>query len=225
MLAAGDTRAPHSKAALARLCERYWPPLYAYVRRRGYAVEDAQDLTQEFFARLIEKDYLKAVDRGKGRFRTFLLTCFERFLANDYDRSRAQKRGGGHRPISLDLASGEDAYLRDLAHGMTPDKLYDKQWALTLLEHVLRQLRGEYVRSGKGDLFDRLKSSLTVDEAHVTYSELAAMMGMSEGAVKVSAHRLRKRYRELLRAEIALTVAEPQEVDDELRLLFAALGA
>ena len=225
MLAAVDTQAPDSKAALARLCERYWPPLYAYVRRRGYAVEDAQDLTQEFFARLLEKDYLKAADWGKGRFRTFLLTCFERFLANDYDRSRAQKRGGGRKLISLDVASGEDAYIREPAHEMTPDKLYEKQWALTLLEQVLRQLRDEYVRSGKGDLFDRLKSCLTADEAHVTYRELSEMMEMTEGSVKVSVHRLRKRYREILRAEIMLTIAEPEEVEDELRLLFAALGA
>jgi RNA polymerase sigma factor (sigma-70 family) len=216
--------APEAREALASLCRAYWYPLYAFIRRRGASADEAQDLTQEFFARLLEKDFLAAVDPGKGRFRAFLLAACKHFLANERDRARARKRGGGRPLLSLDLQDAEGRYLLEPAHGLTPEKLFERRWALTLLDQMLARLRGEYQGAGKGRVFDGLKNSLTAGEATTPYPQLAAELGMSEGAVKVAAHRLRRRYRQLLRDEIARTVRDPAGVDDEVRDLFAALA-
>ena len=223
VLAAGGERSTEGRQALATLCETYWYPLYAYVRRRGYAAADAQDLTQAFFATLLEKEYLRAADRERGRFRSFLLTALKRFLVKEWDRAHAQKRGGTHKGISLDVRSGETRYSQEPSHDWTPERIYERRWALTLLDQVMARLRRRYVADGKGDLFDLLKAFLTGESGAPPYSEVAAGLGMTEGAVKVAAHRLRRRYRELLRSEIAQTVAHPDEVDDELRLLRAAV--
>ncbi|MBI3880403.1 MAG: sigma-70 family RNA polymerase sigma factor [Verrucomicrobia bacterium] len=211
--------------ALAKLCQAYWYPLYAFVRRQGHAPHDAQDLTQEFFARLLEKNWLADVDRAKGRFRSFLLAALKHFLANEWDKSKALKRGGGiHNFISLDAESAESRYAMEPADAVTADKLYERRWALTLLDTTLARLRAEFVADGKAKQFDELKFTLTGGRGETPYSELAAKFGMSEGAVKVSVHRLRQRYREVLRAQIAETVATAAEVEEELRHLFAALS-
>lgn len=224
VLAAGRGESCESRRALAGLCETYWYPLYAYVRRRGYRAEEAQDLTQEFFARLLEKDSLKAADPGRGRFRSFLLASLKNFLAKQWRRAAAQKRGGGRTPISLDFKSAESRYGLEPSHELTPEKIYRRRWALTLLQQVLGRLRGEYDRRGKLPLFDQLKEHLTGQQGTVPYGQIAGRLKLTEGAVKVAAHRLRRRCRELLREEIAQTVARPQEVDEELRELFAAMS-
>ena len=227
VLAAKDRASPQSQEALAALCAAYWYPLYAYVRRRGHDAHQAQDLTQEFFARLLEKDYLQVVDREKGKFRSFLLAALQHFLSNEYDRAKARKRGGGGgRPaLAIDFAAAEGRYALEPAHSLTPEKLFERRWALTLLDGVLARLREEYHDGGKGKLFDGLKSYLTAGESAVSHAETARTLDMSEGAVKVAAHRLRKRYRELLREEIERTLDEPGRIDDEIRDLFAALGS
>jgi RNA polymerase sigma-70 factor (ECF subfamily) len=219
-----SARADHPGAsnALTTLCEAYWYPLYAYVRRQGIAPHDAQDLTQEFFARLLEKDWLRAVARDRGRFRSWLLAALKHFLANEWDKSRAKKRGGGISFISIDDASAESRYAHEPADHTTADLLYDRRWALTLLDRVLARLREEFVAVGKVAHFDALKGALTGDKT--PYAEIGAALSMSEGAVKVAVHRLRDRYRELIRAEIVETVATPAEVEGELRHLLAALS-
>lgn len=209
-------------AALATLCRSYWYPLYAFVRRQGLGEHDAQDLTQEFFARLLEKGWLGGVERERGRFRSWLLASMKHFLANEWDKSRAKKRGGGVATISFDAMSAETRFRHEPADTETAEKLYDRRWALTLLDQVLARLREEMSAAGKLDLFEALKFSLT--GGRTAYAEVAAALGMSEGAVKVAVHRLRERYRELIRAEIAETVATPAEVEDELRHLLAALS-
>ena len=223
MLAAGRRSLPASDQALAALCSAYWYPLYAYARRRLGNVHLAQDLTQEFFARLLEKNILAGAQQERGRFRGFLITAFKNFLANEGDKARAQKRGGGKVPLPLDFQAGDARYDLEPSHAWTPERLFERQWALALLEQVLTALRAEFVADGKETLFERLKGSLT-GEAAIAYAELAGELNMSEGAVKVAAHRLRKRYRELLRREVAQTVADPEEVDDEIRRLFEALA-
>ncbi len=217
-----DTTRAHD--ALARLCQAYWHPLYAYVRRLGHAPSDAQDLTQEFFARLLAKNYLADADESRGRFRSFLLTALKHFLANEWDKSRAQKRGGGQIPIPIDVGTAETSCGFEPVDSLTAEKIYERRWALTLLEQVLRRLREEYVRAGREKLFEQLKPTLTEASRTVRYAEMAGHLGLSEGAVKVAVHRLRQRYREVLRAEIADTVASPAEVEDELRNLFSALA-
>ena len=224
VLAAGQQRSAEARRALAALCETYWYPLYVYVRRQGYSANDAQDLTQEFFARLLEHNYLAAADREKGKFRSFLLASLNHFLAKEWRRAGAQKRGGGRVAISLDLASGESRYGLEPAHALTAEKIYERRWALTLLEQTLAKLRDEFSSGGKLKLFEHLKPYLGGEKGTVPYRQLAAELGMTEGAVKVSVHRLRRRCRELLRAEIAQTVAGPDEVDEELRDLFKAVG-
>jgi RNA polymerase sigma-70 factor (ECF subfamily) len=224
VLTAGRSDTTLARDALARLCQTYWHPLYAYVRRLGHSPPDAQDLTQEFFARLLAKNYLAAADESRGRFRSFLLAALKHFLANEWDKASAQKRGGGQIPISIDPGSAETACSFEPADTTTPEKIYERRWALTLLDQVLRRLREEYVRAGREKLFEQLKPTLTEASRTVRYAEIAARLGMSEGAVKVAVHRLRLRYREVLRAEIADTVASPAEVEDELRNLFAALA-
>jgi RNA polymerase sigma-70 factor (ECF subfamily) len=203
----------------------YWYPLYAYVRSRGHSHDRAQDLTQEFFATLLEKDGLAAVEQGKGRFRSFLLAACQHFLANQHDREQAQKRGGGRQFVPIDFQGAEGRYRHEPAHGETPERLFERRWALALLERVLARLRAEYEASGRGRLFERLKARLTGGDAGVPHAEAAEELGLSEGAVKVAVHRMRKRYRELLREEIAQTLDDPGQVEDEIRSLFAALGA
>ncbi|HET6882143.1 MAG TPA: sigma factor [Pirellulales bacterium] len=224
VLAAQDRESPDSRKALASLCLTYWYPVYAFVRRRGHAAHDAQDLTQEFFATLLEKSYLRSVDRERGRFRTFLLTAVSRFLSNQRERSRASKRGGGNQPLSLDFATGESRYRHEPADAWTPERLFDRRWAFTLLDTVLARLEDEYRRQEKGPLFERLQDYITGDGGGSAYAETAAALDMTEGAVKVAVHRLRRRYRETLREEIAATVESPDEIDDELKRLFDAIA-
>ncbi len=225
VLAAGQSATPHAEAALESLCRSYWYPLYAYVRRQGHRPEDAQDLTQEFFARLLEKEYLKLADAGRGRFRSFLLKSLQHFLVNEWVRGQAQKRGGGQKLLSLDEAAGERSYLQEPAEQLPPESLYDKRWAMTLLERAMEQLRANYAAAGKRELFDRLQSLLLSEGSAQAYQELAGPLGLSEGAVKVALHRLRQRFRDAVRSEIAQTVATPAEVDEELRCLMAAMSA
>ena len=220
VVSAGGVRSPEASRSLAILCENYWFPLYAFVRRAGHSAEDAQDLTQEFFVRLLDKHFLAMADSKKGRFRTFLITAVKRFLANEYDRVRAKKRGGGQRIVSLEGL--EVRYCQEPADTLTPERIFERQWALTLLDQVLARLQTEMAAEGKAALFDALKGHLT--GSHLAgYATTAARLGMTEGAVKVAAHRLRQRYRELLREEIAQTVASPDEVEEEIRYLFACL--
>lgn len=224
VLAARGKSSPESAAALETLCRAYWYPLYAYVRGSGHSPHDAQDLTQEFFARLLAKDYLQAADREKGRFRTFLRVCLKRFLANEWDRQRAAKRGGGERPTSLDAAVAEQRYATELTTGVPPDRLYERQWAMALLEQAMARLRAEYTDTARVAEFEQLKSALTAERGAIPYAELAAALNTSEGAARVAVHRLRKRYRELFRAAVADTVSEPGDVDDEVRHIATVLG-
>lgn len=215
---------PRSREALSALCGAYWYPLYAYVRRQGQRVEEAQDLTQEFFARLLEKDGMRGVRPERGKFRAYLLGALKHFLSNERDRARARKRGGGASPLSLELDNAEGRYGLEPVDRRTPEKLFEREWALALLEAVLTRLRGELARAGKGDLFERLKGFLAGEKGDLLYREAGTHLGMSEGAVKVAVHRLRRRYRELLKEEVSQTLADPAEVEDEIRCLFAALG-
>ena len=224
VVSAGRNDTPHARNALEKLCRAYWFPIYAFVRRQGHGPHDAQDLTQEFFARLLEKKQLAVVDPAKGRFRSFLLASLKHFLANEWDKTKAQKRGGGQILIPIDVATAESSGGVDPADHLTAEKIFERRWALTLLDQVLRRLRAEYVRDGKENLFEQLKPTLTEVSRSVRYAEIAARLGTNEGAVKVVVHRLRQRYREVLRAEIADTVASPGEVEDEIRNLFAALA-
>jgi RNA polymerase sigma-70 factor (ECF subfamily) len=217
--AAKDPAAPQ---ALADLCELYWYPVYAYVRRCGHSADDAGDLTQAFFARLIERAGIAGAEQDKGKFRSYLLAACRHFLSNEHDRNTARKRGGGGTIATLDLADAEVRYAAEPADERTPERLFERRWALTLLNDVLSRLHAEYVAANQGALFECLKSTLT-DEAGPLV-RLAAQLGMSEGAIKVAAHRLRRRYRERLRAAIAETVLAPEEVDAEIRDLFTALS-
>lgn len=220
--AAGGTAGPDGRQALADLCRLYWYPVYAYVRRRGHDRHAAEDLTQAFFARLLETNDLAAADPARGRFRTFLLTACQHFLANRHDHDTAQKRGGGVRPLCIDFGEGEERFAREPADPHTPEAEFERRWALALLDQTLTDLRAEYAESGKVELFDTLKGTLTGDTAG--YRELGVRLGLTEGAVKVAVHRLRQRYRDRLRAAIAETVNASEGVDAEIRDLFAALG-
>lgn len=213
---------PTAGQALAELCGLYWYPVYAFVRRRGHSADDAGALTQEFFARLIEKAGIAGADPAKGRFRSYVLGACRHFLANEHDRAAAKKRGGGHVVESLDLTDAERRYAAEPADDRTPEQLFERRWALTLLDDVLAGLQAEYATAGQELLFDRLKSSLTGEAG--PYADLAAELGMTEGAVKVAAHRLRRRYRDRLRAAIAETVETDDDVEAEIRDLFTALG-
>jgi RNA polymerase sigma factor (sigma-70 family) len=224
LVTAARSDTTHAQAALERLCQTYWYPLYTYVRRRGHAAEDAQDLTQAFFARLLERQWVSDADRQRGRFRTFLLTAMSRFLSDEWDKARAQKRGGGLAQIPVQLDTAETRYGHEPADNATPEQSYERRWALTLLDTVLHQLRAEYERDGKSELFAALNSSLIGGRESQPYAELGAKLEMNESAVKVAVHRLRKRYRQLLRAEIAQTLAENEDVDEELRYLFSVLA-
>jgi RNA polymerase sigma-70 factor (ECF subfamily) len=225
VLRAGRRGGREADEALAALCERYWFPLYAYVRRRGVDANEAEDLTQAFFARLLEKDVLAGAAPGLGRFRAFLLTALKNFLANEWNRANARKRGGGRVRLSLDLPGGESRLGLEPAHDVTPERVYERQWALTLLELVLESLRGEFAAAGKARQFELLKDALTGDRPGLSYAAIATELRMSEEAARQAAHRLRKRYRELLRAEVAQTVADLADVEEEIRYLFEALGS
>ena len=224
VLAAADASSPDSDRALATLCSTYWYPLYAFVRRQGHAAHEAEDLTQEFFARILEKQYLDGIGPEKGRFRTFLLVCLRRFLANEWDRQRALKRGGGRAPLPIDFADADARYRLEPAHELTAERLFERRWALTLLEQVLASLAAEMQRSGKGELFDALKVYLAASATAPPHAEVAQRLNMTEGAVKVAVFRLRGRYRQLLREEIAKTVGDEAEVEEEIGRLFAALA-
>ena len=224
VLSARDNDSPKSNEALETLCRTYWYPLYAFVRRHGQCPHDAQDLTQEFFARLLQKEYLKSAAQEKGRFRTFLLVALKRFLANEWDRQHAQKRGGGTATVSIDQELAESRFAAAPAHQLQPDLLFDRQWALTLLERTMTRLHNEYVSTGRAKLFELLRGCLVKDESALPYAEIAVRLNLTEAAVKMAVQRLRARYREILRAEIADTVVSPEEVEEEIRHLFSTFG-
>jgi RNA polymerase sigma-70 factor (ECF subfamily) len=216
VVAAGDARSPQSAAALETLCRAYWFPLYAYVRRQGSSPEEAQDLTQEFFARLLDKKYVGHAHPELGKFRTFLLTSLKHFLVSEWRKTERQKRGGGQAPISWDADAAEKCYAAEPPGELTSEKIYEKRWAIALMERVLARLRDDYHAADKDRLFEQLKTCVWGDESPRPYAEIATQLGLTEGAVKTSVHRLRQRCRELLRAEIAQTVARAEEIDDEL---------
>lgn len=224
VLAANESGINSQNSALESLCSTYWYPLYTFVRRRGYEVHEAQDLTQEFFARLLAKDFLREVDPRKGKFRSFLLAALEHFLANEWRRAHAQKRGGNIAFISLDDESTEEQYREAARSNLSPQQLFEQQWATTLLEQVLARLRQEYEDSGKGAMFEQLKVFLTGEKREMSYAVLAVMLRTTEPALKMAVSRMRQRYGILLRAEIANTVSSAEEVDEELRALFGALS-
>lgn len=223
MVVAAADRGSQGQEALEHLCAAYWYPLYAFVRRQGKSAHDAQDLTQGFFARLLAKNDLTAVDRAKGKFRSFLLAALQHYLANEWDRAQAQKRGGGTVLLSIDDAEAERRYHEEPAAQITAEQLFDRRWALTLLDRVLARLSAEMQEAGRAAQFEALKFSLT-GEIGAPYVEIAQRLGTTEGALKVSIHRLRDRYRALLRAEIAETVGGDADVDEELRQLYSALS-
>jgi RNA polymerase sigma-70 factor (ECF subfamily) len=222
VVAAGERHSPGADEALAALCERYWQPLYAYVRRTGHSLHDAQDLTQQFFAKLLDKEYLRVADAERGRFRSFLLAALKHFLANERKSQRAQKRGGGQCILSWDFNAAESALICEPSAPLTPAVLFDRQWAVLLLETVLGRLEAELAARGKQAEFQHLKPLLAGDAQ--PYQLVAHALGTNEAAVKMAVHRMRRRYRELLREEIAQTVADPADVDDELKELFAILS-
>lgn len=224
VLLAGQEGPVEAASALDYLCRTYWYPLYAYARRQGYSPPDGQDLTQQFFAGFLEKRYFGLANPDRGRFRSFLLGSFKHFLANEYHRSRAAKRGGSCTFVSWDEAAAETHYRHELTSEASPDKLFDRTWALTLLEKVMTDLREEYGRAGKGKIFETLEVFLSGQKAPATYAEVGEELQMGESAVKMAVSRLRRRYGELLRKEIAHTLAEPVAVEDELRQLRGALS-
>lgn len=221
VVAAGDPHRKEAQSALVSLCENYWYPLYAYLRRRGYPADQAQDLTQEFFVRVLEGRYLDRADPEKGRFRSFILTSLKFFAADEQDRQRAQKRGGGA-VVPFEFSSGEERYQREPGHDETPERIFERRWVLSVLERVMEKLRDECVHHGRPENFERLKVFL-LGQSEAPYAALAREMNTSEGALKVAIYRLRKRYRDLFRQEIADTVADPAQVESELRYLAAVL--
>jgi DNA-directed RNA polymerase specialized sigma24 family protein len=224
VVAAGDPAEPAARAALADLCGRYWYPLYAFIRRRGHDPASAEDLVQGFFAALLEKEVLSSVDRAKGNFRSFLMAACCHFLANRRDHDRALKRGGGRVFVPIDTVEAEDRYQREVTHELTAERLFERRWATTLLDHVLERLGAEISAAGKGCIFEALKPTLLGSVERVPYARIAAELGCSESAARLAAHRLRARYRALLRQEVARTLADPSAVDDEIRDLFAAFS-
>jgi RNA polymerase sigma-70 factor (ECF subfamily) len=222
VLAAGRKSSPQADLALEELCRVYWYPLYAYVRRHGHSKEDAEDLTQAFFERFLQKNYLEGLSSERGRFRAFLLASLKHFLANEWDRAGCQKRGAHATHLSLDWRDADTRYQLDLRDDLAPDKLYDRAWAVALLERVVARLGGECAAEGKAEAFAQLKPLLMADKSAISYPQAAASLGISEEAARVAVHRLRRRYRELLRDEIAQTLAEPAQVEEEMRALFAA---
>ena len=223
VLAAGERELPQAAEALEKLCRAYWYPLYVYVRRQGNSPEDAQDLTQDFLSRLLEKNYFAKADRDRGKFRTFLLGSLKNFLVNEWKRAGRLKRGGGVEFLSIDANVAEDRYATEPANEANPDAAYEQRWAVTLIEHVLATLRREYIAADKARLFEELKGFIWGDKSTASYAEIAGHLNLTEGTVKVAVHRLRQRFRQLLRAEVAHTVARPEDVDGELRHLIAVV--
>ena len=224
VLAARGRDSAEAREALAELCRAYWYPLYAFVRRKGHDAESAQDLVQGFFARLLEKGDLASVDRAKGRFRSFLMASCSHFLANQSDRDRARKRGGGRAPISIDGPEADGRYQREVAHDLTAERLFDRRWATTLLDNVLGAVEAEMARAGKSRQFEALRPALVGGGERVPYARIAAELGVSDEAARAAAHRLRVRFRALIREEIARTLDDPADVEDEIHSLFSALG-
>jgi RNA polymerase sigma-70 factor (ECF subfamily) len=223
VVSAGNQGSPQAQQALAKLCQAYWYPLYVFVRRQGQRPEDAQDLVQGFFAKVIEKNYVADAEREKGRFRSFLLLALKRYMANEWDHANREKRGGGKQILSLDAQNTEMRYKTEPADEMSPEKAFERQWALTLLQQVLDRLSAEFTTAGKTRLFEELKVFLNGEKSG-SYTEVGGRLGMSESAIKVAVHRLRLRYRELLKQEIANTVGSPDAIKDEINSLFAALS-
>jgi len=222
-MSAGHRSSPDSRSALESLCETYWYPLYAYVRRRVPDVNEAHDLTQAFFAQLLEKNYVGSATPRRGRFRAFLLTAFKHVLSKQWEKAKAQKRGGGRAPIPLDFESADSRIRIEPASGLTAEQFYDQQWAIALVGQILKQLEVEFEQSGKSKLFEELKGFIIGDHSGKTYGDVAEKLNMTEAAAKKAGSRMRRRYRELLRREIAQTVEGPSEVDDEIRNLFTTL--
>lgn len=220
---AGKGDSPVALASLEDLCRTYWYPLYAYIRYQGHPPEEAEDLTQGFFARLIEKDYLRLADPSRGKFRSFLLSSLKHFLTNEWMRSMRQKRGSGYTLISWDRQNAEQRYGLEPVDELTPEKVFEKKWAIALLEHVLARLKQEQVELGRERLFEEVEGWLWGDRGAIGYTELAGQLGITEAALKAAVHRLRLRYRELLREEIGRTVATPLEIQEELEALISAL--
>jgi DNA-directed RNA polymerase specialized sigma24 family protein len=223
VLGARDKDSSDSTAALERLCRIYWYPLYAHVRRLGHASPDAEDLTQEFFARLLSKNYLEAADQAKGRFRTFLLVALDRFLANEWDRAQARKRGGGCSFLPLDTVLAERLYAEQSFPELPREREYERRWALTLVEQAMGRLRGEYERAGKTDQFERLKGFLGAGQGSIAYGPLAKDMQTTEGAARVMVYRLRRRFREIFSEEVAHTLADPRDLPEEMQHLMEVL--
>jgi RNA polymerase sigma-70 factor (ECF subfamily) len=224
VLSAQDRSSARSAQAMESLCRAYWYPLYAYVRRQGQSPHDAQDLTQEFFARLLAKEWLASADREKGRFRTFLVVALKRFLANEWDRVHREKRGGHAPHFPLDTGLAEARYQSEPALELTADRICERRWALTLLETTMNRLREEFGQANKAAEFERLKVFLTAEKSAIAYADVARDLGTSEGAARVAVHRLRRRFRKVFREEVAHTVAASEDVDEELRHLLAALA-
>ncbi len=223
VLSAGRKSSPHSDRALGELCQTYWYPLYAFVRRQGKTKEDAEDLVQAFFARFLEKNYLEGLAAERGKFRAFLLASLKHFLANEWDKSQAQKRGGGTEHLSLNWQDADQRFHLDPPDPTNPERLFDREWALALLDRVIARLADECERDGKAELFAHAKGFLTAGQDVLPYADAARALGLEEGALRVAVHRLRKRYRALLRDEIAQTLEDSAQVDEELRSLLAAL--
>jgi len=225
ILQAARPDSPAGKEAFGRLYSDYWPPLYSYVRRRGFSPEEAEDITQGFFTRLLERQALADLQRDGGRFRSFLLTALANFLSNEWDRMNAQKRGSGQKPVPLELCDGENRFAAlQVPDCVTPETIFEKQWVFTLLEHAMARLREECIKTGKGELFADLRIYLQGDRQGPSYSETAIRHSMSETAIKVTVHRMRQRYGQLLREEIARTLNDPNDVDAELHHLMNVLG-
>ncbi len=224
ILSARDKDSPASDDALATLCQVYWYPLYAFVRRRGHSAHDAQDRTQAFFERLLEKDYLRSVAPANGRFRAFLVVAMKHFLANERDKERTLKRGGGALHLPLDSELAESRYGEEASEPMPADQIFERRWALTLLDRAMARLRSDYEKSGRIEEFQCLKTHLAADRGEVDYPQIVSRLGLNEGAARVALHRLRKRFRRLFREEIAETVSDPAEVDDEVRHVVSVLG-
>ena len=225
VLAARETDAPQAVEALEKLCRTYWYPIYAYLRRRSCGEQDAQDLTQGFFAQLLERRSIQGVEREKGKFRSFLLASLNYYVADERDRANAQKRGGGYEVLSLDAQGAEERYRLEPTDERSPDNLFERRWAMTLLDQVLARLAGEFFAAGKPELFNRLKPYLVEGSGEKPYAETAREGGMTEEALKKAVQRMRRRYHQLFREEVAQTVASPAEVDEELRHLCAVLGS
>lgn len=224
VVAAGRQSSPAAAAALSELCQTYWYPVYAYIRRRTNDIHHAQDLTQTFFQQLLQKATIASADPDRGRFRAFLLTACKRFLINELQKAQAEKRGGGRNVLSLDFDSGESRYSVAAVDRLTPERLFEQQWAMTLLSQVLDELKADYGARDKAQQFEALKPLLTGGRSQTAYSEAARQLQLTDNAVRVAAHRFRQRYRELIRARIAETVQRPEDVDDEIRQLFGVFG-